>query len=295
MSALKYAAIGALQGLGQGMVEEAEARRREALIWLREGFRRSEYNRKRQDRGADRAEDQQIRADERTETREWQVEDRDIRGARGAGNRARSEARVDARREEGFRREDAQRAEDRRNEIADRDYDAAHREPGGYNQRRSDTLADRAASQTREDAQRAEDQKREDAQRQEGFGRTDAQRAQTRSDKLETRDILEAGRDRREGLGSNDDGMKSADSNAIARAIGNAFGGFYDPVNGTFTGINKDVATRALSIMARAEQIFAEAQASGKPIGHRTAADQALREAQNAGVGEADNDPLGLR
>ena len=90
--------------------------------------------------------------------------------------------------------------------------------------------------------------------------------------------------------------MKPSDSNAIARAIGDAFGGIYDPQKGTFTGLDKDLAARVLAIMARAEEIWAEAKASGKPIGHRTAANRAMKEGKAARGGSgAGSDPLGIR
>jgi hypothetical protein len=65
------------------------------------------------------------------------------------------------------------------------------------------------------------------------------------------------------------------------------FGGFYDPVSGTFSNMDKDVATRALAIMARAEEIFAE----GK-LGHRQAANKAMGEAKAAA--DDNDDPAGL-
>lgn len=88
---------------------------------------------------------------------------------------------------------------------------------------------------------------------------------------------------------SGGEGMKSADSNAIARAIGTAYGGNYDPVSGTFSGLNKGAALEALAAAARAEQIWMAAQAGNRPIGHRAAANQAMKEARATGP-----DPMGL-
>jgi hypothetical protein len=85
-------------------------------------------------------------------------------------------------------------------------------------------------------------------------------------------------------------GIKSADSNNIGRAVSTAFGGFYDPVNGTFSGLDKDTATRALAIRARAERIFMDSRGT---IGHGEAVEQAMEEAKDGKDGD-DGDPLGL-
>jgi len=89
----------------------------------------------------------------------------------------------------------------------------------------------------------------------------------------------------------------ASDSNAIANASGELYGGFWDPVTQRYSGLSKDVAQNVAAVAEEAERIFRTERGKGNMIGHRQAVAKAARtmgiDVQNLS-GKA-NDPLGLR
>lgn len=87
-------------------------------------------------------------------------------------------------------------------------------------------------------------------------------------------------------------GLKASDSNSIANATADIFGGIYDPQTGRVSGIDPSETQRVASIQARAEEIFMANPATG----HRMAATEAAREAgiEIEKLGGKTADPLGL-
>ncbi len=87
--------------------------------------------------------------------------------------------------------------------------------------------------------------------------------------------------------------IKAADSNAIGRATGQLFGGFYDPQSGKITGLSKDEEQRVLSIIEEAERLFLD----NPTLGHRQAVAKAARTAgiDIKSLSRPANDPLGIR
>jgi len=70
-------------------------------------------------------------------------------------------------------------------------------------------------------------------------------------------------------------GLKAADSNAIANATADMFGGIYDPQTGRIGGIDPKETSRVAAIQARAEELYMK----NPGMGHRMAANEAAREA----------------
>jgi len=70
-------------------------------------------------------------------------------------------------------------------------------------------------------------------------------------------------------------GPKAADSNTIARQIGQLFGGFYDPISGVFKGLNREAGQQAQAVQSRAERIFIDGKGT---VTHAEAVTQSATE-----------------
>ncbi len=277
-SALGYALTGAAAGLGDDIMRRAEDKRAMARELLKQQARTAERAEDRENKLFDTAAENE-RADT-VYTRGLGDKREDAALLRGEQARARGAARSQTLldRAEGRKYKAGLLGDEREQELADRKLE------------REQELADLEAKLKRNKELDAAQRDRALKALKAKQDREDKALEKKREQAVEDRDVKESGLK----------AIKSADSNAIARAVGTAFGGFYDPVNGTFSGLDPDTATRALSIMGRAEEIWAEAQASGKPIGHRAAANQAMNEAKadsgRGGDGSGDeNNPLGLK
>ena len=140
------------------------------------------------------------------------------------------------------------------------------------------------------------------AEEQRNAARADKIRAENRKNELSDADAdrafkLKLKREKEGAKGGN--AIKTADSNAIGRAVGDAFGGNFDPVSGTFSGMDKEQARRALGVRARAERIYLDSLTTSRPMTQGEATRQALDEAaglsDKTGTPAARNDPLGIR
>lgn len=93
---------------------------------------------------------------------------------------------------------------------------------------------------------------------------------------------------------------KPADANTLFRAAGAMFGGIYDPITGTFTGLDDATAQKVAMLAQLAEQAL---RTSGGSIGHHEAIAQAAarmgislpRLPGQAPAAPLGNDPLGIR
>ena len=98
----------------------------------------------------------------------------------------------------------------------------------------------------------------------------------------------------REGDGGAGGKFTASDSNAIARASAELYGGFYDPVSGRFSGLNREEQQQIAALNEEAERIF---KARGGALGHRQAVAEAARiqGVQIQSLQGRRNDPAGIR
>jgi hypothetical protein len=72
----------------------------------------------------------------------------------------------------------------------------------------------------------------------------------------------------------------ASDTNAIYRQSAGLFGGLWDPVTNTVSGMDKETAARVQNIAAKASQIYREGAGD---VDHATAVEQALQDQQQPG------------